>query len=94
MRQRRSNVRSAYNGAYNTAKEYPGTIAAIVIGLGITAALVWAARRAGGWGNLQDSAIDYARQSADYAREGYDKAREAIRERVARAQDEAEITRY
>ena len=95
MRQRRSNVRSAYNSAYNTAKDYPGTIAAVIVGLGITAALVWAARRAGGWSNLQDSAIDYARQGVDRAREGYDKAREVIRERVARTQDEAEqITRY
>ena len=73
---------TARNQVYRTARDYPGTIAAIIVGLGITAALVWAARRAGGWRNLQDQAVDYARQGVDYAREGYGKAREAIKERV------------
>ena len=31
--------------AYSTAREYPGTIAAIVVGLGVTAFLLWAGRR-------------------------------------------------
>lgn len=71
-----------YRTARNRFTEYPGTIAAIVIGVGVTAALLWAARRAGGWRNLQGQAADKARQGYDYAREGYDRAREAIRERA------------
>lgn len=76
-----------YRTARNRVTEYPGTIAAIVIGIGVTAALMWAARRAGGWRNLQDQAMDRARQGYDYAREGYDRAREAIKERAQRSQE-------
>jgi hypothetical protein len=75
---------------YNTAREYPGTIAAIVIGIGVTAALLWAARRAGGWRNLQEEALDRVREGADYAREGYGKAREVITERARRFKGEQE----
>jgi len=42
--------------AYNTAQEYPGTIAAVV-------------RRAGGWRNLQDSTVDRMREGYDYVRD-------------------------
>ena len=56
--------------AYSTAREYPGTIAAIVVGLGVTAFLLWAARRAGGWQNLQSTATDYMRDGYARAREG------------------------
>src|SRR5947208_793693 len=70
--------------AYNTAREYPGTIAAIVVGVGIASFLLWAARRAGGWRNLQTNAVDYGRRGVDYAREGYGKAREVIKDRTAR----------
>jgi hypothetical protein len=70
--------RTVYTGARNN----PAIIAAVVVGLGITAALVWAARRAGGWRNLQNEAIERARQSYDYARDGYGRARDVIRERV------------
>ena len=76
-----------YRTARNRVTEYPGTIAAIVIGIGVTAALMWAARRAGGWRNLQDQAVDRARQGYDYAREGYDRAREVIKERAQRSQE-------
>jgi len=72
-----------YRSAYNTAREYPGTIAAIIVGIGITAALLWAARRAGGWRNLQTDAVARARHGYDYAREGYGKARDVIAERAA-----------
>ena len=75
-----------YRTVRNRVTEYPGTIAAIVIGVGVTAALLWAARRAGGWRNLQDQAIDTARQGYDYAREGYGRARGAIKERAQRLQ--------
>ena len=51
-----------YRTARNRVTEYPGTIAAIVIGVGVTAALLWAARRAGGWRNLEDQALGTARQ--------------------------------
>jgi len=78
-----------YRTARNRVTEYPGTIAAIIIGVGVTAALLWAARRAGGWRNLQEQAVDRARQSYDYAREGYDRARDAIKERAQRAQGAA-----
>jgi len=64
--------------AYNTAQDYPGTIAAVVVGLGITAFLLWAARRAGGWRNLQEN-------TADRMREGYD----YVRDRAARIRSEA-----
>jgi len=74
MRQRAKG--SSYRTAYNKAREYPGTIAALIVGIGVTAALLSAARRAGGWGNLQAEALDYAR-------EGYDKARDVIAERAA-----------
>jgi hypothetical protein len=55
--------------AYNTAQEYPGTIAAIVVGLGITAFLLWAAQRAGGWRRLQDNTVDRMREGYDYVRD-------------------------
>ncbi|HEX7052741.1 MAG TPA: hypothetical protein VF211_02260 [Burkholderiales bacterium] len=70
-----------YRTARNRVTDYPGTIAAIVIGIGVTAALLWAARRAGGWRNLQEQAMDRARIGYDRAREGYDRAREAIKQR-------------
>ena len=76
--------------AYNTAREYPGTIAAIVVGLGVTAFLLWAARRAGGWQNLQSTATDYVRDGYARARDGYDYAREAIRDRTARLKGQAQ----
>ncbi len=82
-----------YRTARNRVTEYPGTIAAIVIGIGVTAALLWAARRAGGWRNLQDQAADRARQGYDYAQEGYSRARDAIKERAQRFQDSQEFTR-
>ena len=81
---------SVYRSAYNTAQEYPGTIAAIVVGVGITAFLIWAAQRAGGWRELGNEAADRARQGYDYAREGYGRAREAISERASRYRDQAE----
>ena len=59
--------------AYNTAREYPGTIAAVIVGIGITAALLWAVRRSGGWQEFQTDAKDAIRQGYDYAREGYDR---------------------
>jgi hypothetical protein len=80
MRQR---AKGTYRRAYNTAREHTGTIAALIVGIGITAALLWAARRAGGWSNLQEEARDLARQGLDYAREGYGKAREVITDRAA-----------
>ena len=95
MRQRaRGSNRSAYNTAYNTAyktaREYPGTIAALIVGIGITVALLWAARRAGGWSNLQEDATDLARQGLEYAREGYGKARDVVTERAARFKGQPE----
>ena len=81
-----------YRTTRNRVTEYPGTIAAIVIGIGVTAALLWAARRAGGWRNLQDQAVDKARQGYDYALEGYDRARGAIKERAQRFQDSQQLT--
>lgn len=86
-----------YNGAargmrraYTSASEYPGTIAAIVVGAGITAFLLWAARRAGGWQNLQSNAADYMRDGYDRAREGYNYARDAIRDRAGRVKGQAQ----
>jgi hypothetical protein len=76
-----------YRTARNRFTDYPGTIAAILIGVGVTAALLWAARRAGGWRNLQDEAMDRARVGYDYAREGYDRAREALKERIQSSQE-------
>ena len=81
-----------YRTARNRITEYPGTIAAIVIGIGVTAALLWAARRAGGWRSLQDQAADRARQGYDYARENYDRARDAVKERAQRFQSSQELT--
>jgi hypothetical protein len=80
----RDNTVQGMRSAYTTAREYPGTLAAIVVGVGITAFLIWAARRAGGWQNLQSSAADYMRDGYSRAREGYDQAREAIRDRASR----------
>jgi hypothetical protein len=84
---RDSTVRGV-RSAYNTAREYPGTIAAIVVGVGIASFLMWAARRAGGWRNLQTEAMDRARLGYDYARDGYGKAREVVKDRVARFKSE------
>ena len=86
MRQRARGT--SYRRAYNTAREYPGTIAALIVGIGITAALLWAARRAGGWRNLQTDAVARARHGYDYAREGYGKARDVIAERAARFKEQ------
>lgn len=95
MRERMSGLagqaKGTYRSAYNTARDYPGTIAAIVIGVGVTAALLWAARRAGGWRNLQTEALDRARQGYDYARETYDSARDAVKERAARVRGQEQI---
>jgi hypothetical protein len=65
----RKNAVRGMRSAYNTAQEYPGTIAAIVVGLGVTAFLLWAVRRAGGWRNLQDSTKDRMREGYDYVRD-------------------------
>src|SRR5690349_22582731 len=96
MRDRMTDVQNqaveTYRTARNRVSEYPGTIAAIVIGIGVTAALLWAARRAGGWRNLQDQAVDKARQGYDYAVEGYERARGAIKERAQRFQDSQQLT--
>jgi hypothetical protein len=81
-----------YRTTRNRVSEYPGTIAAIVIGIGVTAALLWAARRAGGWRNLQDQAMDKARVGYDYARDGYGRARDAIKDRAQRLQSSQELT--
>lgn len=74
---RKRAVRGA-TSAYNTAQEYPGTIAAVVVGLGITAFLLWAVRRAGGWRNLQEDTMDRMREGYDY-----------VRDRAARIRSEA-----
>ena len=72
----RKNAVRGMRSAYNTAQEYPGTIAAIVVGVGITAFLLWAVRRAGGWRNLQEQTTDRMRQTTDRMREGYDYVRD------------------
>ena len=79
----RKSAARGVRSAYNTAQEYPGTIAAVVVGLGITAFLLWAVRRAGGWRNLQDSTVDRMR-------EGYDYTRNAITEGAARLRQRQE----
>ena len=84
----RDSTMRGVRSAYNTAREYPGTIAAIVVGIGIASFLLWASRRAGGWRNLQIEAVDRARQGYDYAREGYEKAREVVKDRAARLRSE------
>ena len=86
----RESATRGMRSAYGTAREYPGTIAAIVVGIGVTAFLLWAARRAGGWQNLQSTATDYVRDGYARAREGYDYAREAIRDRTARVKGQAQ----
>src|SRR5690349_12554541 len=96
MRDRMTDVQNqaveTYRTARNRVTEYPGTIAAIVIGIGVTAVLLWAARRAGGWRNLQDQAMDRARQGYDYARDGYERARDKVKERAQRFQSSQELT--
>lgn len=84
----RDSTMRGVRSAYNTAREYPGTIAAVVVGVGIASFLLWAARRAGGWRNLQSDAVGYARQGVDYARDGYGRAREAIKDRASRFRSE------
>ena len=79
-----------YKRAYNRAREYPGTIAAVIVGIGITAALLWAVRRSGGWPEFQTDAKDALRHGYDYARDGYGKAREVITERAARLRGQTE----
>jgi hypothetical protein len=78
----RKNAIRGMRNAYNGAAEYPGTIAAIVVGIGITAFLLWAARRAGGWRNLQANTMDRMREGYGYAQQGYGKARDLVRQRV------------
>ena len=71
MRRRASDT--PYTRAYKTAREYPGMIAAVIVGIGITAALLWAVRRSGGWTEFQTDAKDTIRQGYDYARDGYER---------------------
>ena len=73
MRERCSDVRQHVRNADGVQHRpgISGTIAAIVVGVGVRELLLWAARRAGGWRNLQTEATDRARQGYDYAREGY-----------------------
>ena len=85
----RDSTMRGVRSAYNTARDYPGTIAAIVVGVGIASFLLWAARRAGGWRNLQSDAMDRARQGYDYAREGYGRARDIVKDRAARFKNES-----
>lgn len=87
----RENAARGARKAYNTASEYPGTIAAVVVGLAITGVLVWAARRAGGWRRLQEQAIDKAREGVDYAKEGYGKARDKYRDRFTKSSSPASM---
>jgi hypothetical protein len=86
----RDSTARGMRSAYSTAREYPGTLAAIVVGIGVTAFLIWAARRAGGWQNLQSTATDYMRDGYARARDGYDYAREAIRDRASRLKGQAQ----
>ena len=86
----RDSTARGVRSAYSTAREYPGTIAAIVVGIGVTAFLIWAARRAGGWQNLQSTATDYMRDGVARAREGYENAREVIRDRASRIKGQAQ----
>ena len=76
----RKNAVKGMRSAYNTAQEYPGTIAAIIVGVGITGFLLWAVRRAGGWRNLQTNALERAR-------EGYG----AVKQRAARIRGQQEF---
>ena len=59
---RRRATDSYYKNAYNTAREYPGTIAAVIVGIGVTAALLWAVRRSGGWREFQNEATNRLQQ--------------------------------
>jgi len=77
MRRRASDTpyTRAYKRMYGAATEYPGTIAAVIVGIGITAALLWAVRRSGGWTEFQTDAKDAIREGYDYARDGYERIR-------------------
>jgi len=86
----RDSTERGMRNAYSTARQYPGTLAAIVVGIGVTAFLIWAARRAGGWQNLQSTATDYMRDGYARAREGYENAREVIRDRASRIKGQAQ----
>ena len=72
---RRRATDTPYTRAYKTAREYPATIAAVIVGIGITAALLWAVRRSGGWSEFQDDASERIRQGYDFARENIDRIR-------------------
>ena len=86
----RDNAERGMRNTYSTARQYPGALAAIVVGVGVTAFLIWAARRAGGWQNLQSTATDYMRDGYARAREGYENAREVIRDRASRIKGQAQ----
>ena len=83
-------ARIGVRSAYNSAREYPGTIAAIIVGIGVTGFLLWAARRSGGWRNLQTEAMDRVRQGYDYARDGYGRAREVVKDGASRLRRESD----
>ena len=87
MRQRFNDLADQANEGYSAAKA--GMIS-LTRCLGVTAFLLWAARRAGGWQNLQSTATDYMRDGYTRAREGYDSAREVIRDRTARFKGQAQ----
>lgn len=76
----RERAGTGLRSAYSSARDYPGTIAAVVVGLGIAGFMLWAARRNGGWRNLKDNAAERARQ-------GYD----AVKQRASRIRGQQEL---
>lgn len=56
-------AKSGADSVYRTAMNHPKTSTAVVLGTGLAAALVWAARRNGGFSNLHKEILARVRRT-------------------------------
>ena len=72
------------NSAYRTAMNHPKTSAAVVLGTGAAAALIWLARRNGGFSALHREILARVRGLPD-------KVRDALPSRVSDSQPKSDV---
>lgn len=77
-------ARNGANSFYKTAMNHPKTSVAVVLGTGAAAALVWLARRNGGFGALHREILARVRGLPD-------KVREALPSKAAGSQPKADF---
>jgi hypothetical protein len=55
-------IQSYSNSAYRTAMNHPKTSTAVMLGTGVATALIWAARRNGGFKGLYNEVLERVRR--------------------------------